>query len=38
MACGFDSDKLTLHIGDGFDYMKKHQGEFDVIITDTNEL
>jgi spermidine synthase len=37
MACGFDSDKLTLHIGDGFDYMKKHQGEFDVIITDSSD-
>ena len=37
MACGFDSEKLTLHIGDGFEYMKKHQGEFDVIITDSSD-
>ncbi|VDH92172.1 spermidine synthase [Mytilus galloprovincialis] len=37
MSCGFNSDKLTLHIGDGFEYMKKHQGEFDVIITDSSD-
>ncbi|XP_033763743.1 spermidine synthase-like [Pecten maximus] len=37
MACGFDSPKLKLHIGDGFEYMKKHQGEFDVIITDSSD-
>lgn len=37
MASGFSSDKLTLHIGDGFEYMKKHQGEFDVIITDSSD-
>lgn len=37
MACGFDSPKLTLTIGDGFDFMKKHVGEFDVIITDSSD-
>lgn len=37
MACGFDSPKLTLHIGDGFEYMKNHVGEFDVIITDSSD-
>ncbi|XP_069111866.1 spermidine synthase-like [Argopecten irradians] len=37
MACGFESPKLKLHIGDGFEYMKKHQGEFDVIITDSSD-
>lgn len=35
MAKGFDSPKLTLHVGDGAEYMKKHKGEFDVIITDS---
>lgn len=37
MAIGFESSKLSLHIGDGFEYMKKHQGEFDVIITDSSD-
>lgn len=37
MACGFDSPKLTLTIGDGFDFMKKHVGKFDVIITDSSD-
>lgn len=37
MARGFDSPKLRLHIGDGFEYMKQHQNEFDVIITDSSD-
>lgn len=37
MACGFDSPKLRLTIGDGFEYMKKHKHEFDVIITDSSD-
>lgn len=37
MACGFDSPKLTLTIGDGFEFMKNHVGEFDVIITDSSD-
>lgn len=37
MACGFNSPKLKLTIGDGFDFMKKHVGEFDVIITDSSD-
>nr|ALJ10923.1 spermidine synthase [Dolomedes sulfureus] len=35
MATGFESPKLTVHVGDGAEYMKAHQGEFDVIITDS---
>ena len=34
MAKGFDSPKYTLHLGDGAEYMKKHKGEYDVILTD----
>ncbi len=30
MAKGFDSEKLTLHIGDGFEFLKNHINEFDV--------
>ncbi|XP_013393578.1 spermidine synthase [Lingula anatina] len=37
MSSGFSSPKLTLHVGDGFDFMAKHQGEFDVIITDSSD-
>lgn len=37
MACGFDSPKLTLTIGDGFEFIKKHEGEYDVIITDCSD-
>lgn len=37
MSSGFSSPKLTLHIGDGFDFMGKHQGQFDVIITDSSD-
>lgn len=37
MACGFDSPKMNLTIGDGFEYMKNRVGEFDVIITDSSD-
>merc|ERR1712179_422007 len=37
MGKGFDSPKLTLHVGDGFAFMKEHQNEFDVIITDSSD-
>ena len=34
---GFDSPKLNLHIGDGFEYLKSHLNEYDVIITDSSD-
>lgn len=37
LAKGFESPKLDLVIGDGFDYLKKHTNEFDVIITDSSD-
>lgn len=37
MAKGYDSEKLTLHVGDGFEFMKNHSQEFDVIITDSSD-
>lgn len=37
MAKSYSSPKLKLHVGDGFEYMKKHQGEYDVIITDSSD-
>jgi len=37
MACGFDSPKMNLHVGDGFAFMEAHKNEFDVIISDTSD-
>lgn len=37
MAVGFDSPKLDLNVGDGFEYLKKHNDYFDVIITDSSD-
>jgi spermidine synthase len=37
MASAFASPKLKLTIGDGFEYMKNHVAEFDVIITDSSD-
>lgn len=37
MAKGFFSPKLTLHVGDGFEFMKKNNNAFDVIITDSSD-
>ncbi|KAH9632801.1 hypothetical protein HF086_012626 [Spodoptera exigua] len=37
LAVGFESPKLKLHIGDGFEFMLNHKNEFDVIITDSSD-
>ncbi|XP_057658560.1 spermidine synthase [Diorhabda carinulata] len=37
MAKGFNSPKVDLKICDGFEYMKNHKNEFDVIITDSSD-
>jgi len=37
MAKGFASPKATVIIGDGFEYLKQHTNEFDVIITDSSD-
>ncbi|CAL8323957.1 unnamed protein product [Merluccius merluccius] len=37
MAEGFFSPKLTLHVGDGFEFMKQNQDAFDIIITDSSD-
>lgn len=37
MAAGLDDPKLTVNVGDGFQFMKEHRGEFDVIITDSSD-
>jgi spermidine synthase len=37
MACSFSHPKLKLFIGDGFEFLKSHKNEFDVIITDSSD-
>ena len=37
MAKGFESPKLHVHVGDGFQFVKEHQAQFDVIITDSSD-
>lgn len=37
MAIGYSSSKLTLHVGDGFEFMKQNRDAFDVIITDSSD-
>ena len=37
MARGFDDEKVNLFIGDGFEFMRNHKNEFDVIITDSSD-
>lgn len=37
MAKGLDSKKLKLHIGDGFEFLKNNENQFDVIITDSSD-
>lgn len=37
MASGFQSDKVDVFIGDGFEYLKQRENEFDVIITDSSD-
>lgn len=37
MAEGFASSKVNINIGDGFEYLRNHLSEFDVIITDSSD-
>lgn len=37
MAEGFYSNKLSLHIEDGHEFMGRHKNEFDIIITDSSD-
>ena len=37
MAKGFASPKATVVISDGFEYLKQHTNEFDIIITDSSD-
>lgn len=37
MGAGLTHPKVTLVVGDGFEFLKKRQQEFDVIITDSSD-
>jgi len=37
MAKGFSSPKAVINVGDGFEYLKSHKNQFDVIITDSSD-
>ncbi|XP_076168360.1 spermidine Synthase isoform X2 [Ptiloglossa arizonensis] len=37
LGAGLDHPKVTLNIGDGFEFLKQHEGQFDVIITDSSD-
>lgn len=37
MGVGLDHPKVTLNVGDGFQFLQRHSEEFDVIITDSSD-
>lgn len=37
MAIGFDNPKVTVHIGDGFEFLRDKVNSFDIIITDASD-
>jgi spermidine synthase len=37
LAVGYDDPRVTIHIMDGFQFLKEHQGVYDVIITDSSD-
>ncbi|VEU21408.1 DEKNAAC102550 [Brettanomyces naardenensis] len=37
MSVSYQNPKVHVHIGDGFEFLKKYQDTFDVIITDSSD-
>ncbi|ORX66892.1 spermidine synthase [Linderina pennispora] len=37
LAVGFESPKVSVHIGDGFEFLQNKRDYFDVIITDSSD-
>ena len=37
MSVGFQHPSVSVHVGDGFQYLKDKKNEFDVIITDSSD-
>jgi len=37
LSLGFSNPKVTVFVGDGFEFLRNHLGEFDIIITDSSD-
>lgn len=37
LSLGLNNPKVNISVGDGFEFLKTHRGEFDVIITDSSD-
>jgi len=37
LSLGLNNPKVNVSVGDGFKFLKDHQAEFDVIITDSSD-
>lgn len=37
ISVGFNDSRVKVHIRDGFEFLKEHKNEFDVIITDSSD-
>ncbi|KAH0954414.1 hypothetical protein HN011_009337 [Eciton burchellii] len=37
LALALENPKVTISVGDGFEYLKNHRAEYDVIITDSSD-
>lgn len=37
LSCGYDDPRVTVHIADGSEFVKKHQRYYDVIIVDSSD-
>jgi spermidine synthase len=37
LAIGYDDPRVTVYVGDGFEFLQNHQNEFDIIITDSSD-
>ena len=37
MSIGFQHPNVSVHVGDGFEFLRERKGEFDIIITDSSD-
>ena len=37
LSCGYNDPRVTVHVGDGFEFLKNHLNVYDVIITDSSD-
>eukprot|EP01064_Diplonema_japonicum_P025861 TRINITY_DN37290_c0_g1_i1.p1 TRINITY_DN37290_c0_g1~~TRINITY_DN37290_c0_g1_i1.p1 ORF type:complete len:302 (+),score=90.47 TRINITY_DN37290_c0_g1_i1:43-906(+) len=37
LSCSFDDPRATVHIGDGFEFLKDKEGMYDVMIVDSSD-